>query len=72
MLSPTALRFKEFFIRYSIAEAASTTPSEEMNEVATAIRNELEATSFVDIVYMAIDEGLIDSSDDIYISHITK
>jgi hypothetical protein len=67
MLSKTALEFKEFYIQVCLQEMANCTSQEDWYDAAMSIRQELEATPFREIVMMAIDDGLIESSDDIYL-----
>ena len=67
MLTKTAKNFKEFYIQVCLQEMSSTTNKVDWNESAKAIRQELEETPFREIVMMAIDEGLIESSDEIYL-----
>jgi len=66
MLSETAKKFKEFYIQLSLQEMVNCTNPEDWDDVAKSIREELEEMTFREIVMMAIEDGLIESSDDIY------
>ena len=66
MLSETAKKFKEFYIQLSLQEMVNCTNPEDWDDVAKSIRQELEEMTFREIVMMAIEDGLIESSDDIY------
>ena len=67
LLSSRARKFRTMYIQYMQAEASNTTAREDMDRVAKEIEIMALQTPFKQLMDMAIDDGIIDSYDDVYI-----
>ena len=70
MLTTDEQHFREFVIRYRIMEGLQTSSPIDRETDARIIRQELEFKSTRDLAIMAHEDGLIDSTDDIYMQFL--
>jgi hypothetical protein len=66
MLGNAAQQFKKHYLSYLINEARTTTSLEDMDSTIAYFEEYIRVTPFSQIIDDAINDGIIDSSDDIY------